>query len=129
MSTAMNWTNSGASCPDGLQPGIKIQKANQIIDPGPSKASVFWDEKASDDSNQNSIDNGTLGIYPLRDTTGYWNVPSSRHNNGCVLSFADGHGESWRWLDKYIAGAVRFQTTPSTDRDARRIQETVPFAY
>jgi len=129
MSTAMNWTNSGSTCPEGLSPFIPIQKTQHILAPGPSKASVFWDEKASDDPAQNSIDNGALGIYCLRDGPGYWNTPSNRHNNGCVMSYADGHAESWRWLDKYIATAQHLQTTPASDRDARRIQETVPFAY
>jgi prepilin-type N-terminal cleavage/methylation domain-containing protein/prepilin-type processing-associated H-X9-DG protein len=134
MSTAMNWINSGATCPDALDPTIKIQKFTQIVDPGPARASVFWDEKAFDDTNlglasQNSIDNGALGIYPLSSGSGYWNVPSSRHNNGCVVSFADAHAESWKWKDQYIQTAIRYQTSPSTDKDARRIQETVPLTY
>jgi prepilin-type processing-associated H-X9-DG protein len=95
---------------------------------------VFWDEKAFDDTNlglssQNSIDNGAIGIYALKDASGYWNVPASRHNNGCVMSYGDGHCESWKWLDKYVTTAIRYQNTPSTDRDARRVQETVPFDY
>ena len=45
------------------------------------------------------------------------------------MSFADGHSEAWRWRDQYIATAIRYQTTPSSDRDARRIQETVPTDY
>jgi prepilin-type processing-associated H-X9-DG protein len=108
---------------------VAIGKFIQINAPGPSRASVFLDEKADDDLNKNSIDNGAIGIYPLSTGTGYWNVPSTRHSNGCVLSFADSHAESWRWVDKYIASAVRFQTTPATDRDARRVQETVPYSY
>ena len=26
-----------------------------------------------------------------------WNLPSNRHNNGCNLSFLDGHAETYRW--------------------------------
>jgi prepilin-type processing-associated H-X9-DG protein len=27
----------------------------------------------------------------------WWDMPSNRHNQGAVLSFADGHAERWRW--------------------------------
>ena len=134
MSTAMNWYNSGAVCDNSVMSHILIWKSSHIANPGPSKASVFWDEKSFDDAglglaSQNSIDNGALGIYALKDATGYWNVPSSRHNNGCVMSFGDGHSEIWKWHDQYIASAIRYQMTPTTDRDARRIQDTVPYDY
>ena len=131
MSTGMNWVNSGALCDPALQSRIAIWKSAHILNPGPSRASVFWDEKADDTLARNSIDNGALGIYQMEDGIGYWNVPSSRHNNGCVLSFADGRVEQWRWTDKYIATAVGWQAASksSTDRDAIRIQQTVPSHY
>ena len=131
MSTGMNWVNSGAICNPALQSQIAIWKSAHILNPGPSRASVFWDEKADDTLAKNSIDNGALGIYQMEDGIGYWNVPSSRHNNGCVMSFADGHVEQWRWTDKYIATAVGWQAASksSTDRDAIRIQQTVPSHY
>jgi prepilin-type processing-associated H-X9-DG protein len=97
---------------------------SHINNPGPSKASVFWDEQANDDLTKNSIDNGAIGIWKWKETKGYWNVPATRHNNGCVMSYADGHVETWRWKDRYIGTATRFQITPATDRDAMRIQET-----
>ena len=27
----------------------------------------------------------------------WWDIPANRHNQGCNLSFADGHAEHWRW--------------------------------
>jgi prepilin-type N-terminal cleavage/methylation domain-containing protein/prepilin-type processing-associated H-X9-DG protein len=27
----------------------------------------------------------------------WWDIPGNRHNQGCNLSFADGHVEHWRW--------------------------------
>jgi len=27
----------------------------------------------------------------------WWDIPANRHNQGCDLSFADGHVEHWRW--------------------------------
>ena len=129
ISSAMNWINSGATCAESLQPTIAIWKFSQIINPDPSRASVFWDEKSSDIAEQNSIDNGTIGIWPVTVGSGYWNVPGIQHSYGCVMSFADGHTEAWHWREGYLRTAIRFQNTPTTDRDARRVQETVPGAY
>ncbi len=27
----------------------------------------------------------------------WWDIPANRHNQGCNLSFADGHAEYWKW--------------------------------
>jgi prepilin-type N-terminal cleavage/methylation domain-containing protein/prepilin-type processing-associated H-X9-DG protein len=27
----------------------------------------------------------------------WWDIPANRHNQGCVLSFADGHVDRWKW--------------------------------
>jgi prepilin-type processing-associated H-X9-DG protein len=105
MSIGMNWTNdSAAAYPNN---GTFI-KTTGIILPPPTKASVFIDEAA------NSIDNNVLGINPPMldpsgtflqpnpSETGFWNLPASRHNNGCNLSFADGHAEHWKWQGSAI---------------------------
>lgn len=130
ISTAMNWINSGAVCNDALEATIKQHKTSQILDPGTSKASVFLDE------HEDSIDNGACGIEPMisltTPTLRYWNVPATRHNKGCCISFADGHAEFWKWKGPFIfapAVGLKFNTTDANDPDARRIQETVPLAY
>ena len=136
ISTAMNWINEpDCSKPDDWNPLApqprSASKTSQIINPGTSKASVFLDE------HEDSIDNGACGIYPLgvnpaTPYLGYWNVPATRHSKGCVLSFADGHAEIWKWRGPYIfkpASQLKFSTTAADDKDARRIQETVPLAY
>jgi prepilin-type N-terminal cleavage/methylation domain-containing protein/prepilin-type processing-associated H-X9-DG protein len=102
ISTGMNWDASGTQ---------SWTKVAQIAEPPPVKASVFVDEKADNDLTQNSIQNGAIGIksrkrietqYP----NGYWwNVPTARHSHGCVLSFADGHSELWKWRGPYISYA------------------------
>lgn len=135
ISTAMNWMD-GADCSNAdnydSTPATPRSwyKLTQINEPGPSKASVFVDE------HEDSIDNGAIGIEPMVSLTSptlrYWNVPATRHNRGCVLSFADGHAENWKWRGPYIfkpAAQLKFSTTPSDDPDARRIQETVPLLY
>lgn len=56
----------------------------------PSTTSVFIEE------NQISIDNGAIGFWQTN-RSGVWNPPTARHNNGCNLSFLDGHAETFRW--------------------------------
>src|SRR5437868_12320737 len=51
-------------------------KESEIIHPTASRASVLWDEE------ENSIDNGGLGIFPAGNWS-WWNWPASRHNFGC----------------------------------------------
>jgi prepilin-type N-terminal cleavage/methylation domain-containing protein/prepilin-type processing-associated H-X9-DG protein len=105
MSIGMNWLDE-SSAVDATN-GTFV-RSTDIRLPGPSAASVFLDEAA------NSIDNNVLGINPpTLDPSGttlipnssvstFWNLPSSRHNNGCSLSFADGHVEHWKWLGNSI---------------------------
>ncbi len=86
-----------------------------------------------------TIQNGALGILPPDvQSHCWWNLPSSRHNRGGVLSFADGHAELWRWVDPYVVQAsetikasylaspgnysVQVSST-ANDRDLRRVRE------
>ncbi len=99
---------------------------SQITEPAPSKAFVFLDE------HENSIENARFTVTQ----PGVWSwidFPSARHNKGCVLSFADGHAERWRWLEPntleiserkgWIQGP---SGVPGTDRDLLRIHAGVP---
>ena len=135
ISTGMNWVDSNEADPAS---GTFI-KLSSIANPSPSQAAVFLDEAA------NSIDNNALGIFPGANPdltggdVGYWNLPASRHNNGCVLSFADGHSECWHWFGPWI---LRDNAIPDTgagvmgpgwgalsnanDRDLQRLKRTVP---
>jgi prepilin-type N-terminal cleavage/methylation domain-containing protein/prepilin-type processing-associated H-X9-DG protein len=105
MSTGMNWVDESSSSPTN---GSYV-KFSQMSLPTGTQASVFLDEA------ENSIDNNALGIYPgalnstgtsidpTQGTVGYWNLPASRHSDGCNISFADGHVEHWTWHCPYIA--------------------------
>ena len=95
------------------------RREGDISNPGPSDASVLWDE------NEDSIDNGALGIYPAG-TWQWWNWPASRHSRGCCVSFADGRVERWRWMDSYVLQfkGYGWETSPS-DRDLAKMQRTV----
>ena len=88
MTTGINWTDTNAPNTPAVCPTM-----GSLINPTPSQAAVFVEEADS------SIDNNVIGIYPGTDsspagggTQEYWNLPSSRHNNGCVMTFGDGRG-------------------------------------
>jgi prepilin-type processing-associated H-X9-DG protein len=138
MSVGMNWVDSNESNPTNGS----FVKLTGIQKPSPSLASVFLDEAA------NSIDNNALGIYsgtdtdPIGGTIGYWNLPASRHDNGCILTFADGHAEYWKWHGHWIiddnaiadSGTGNLGTgwnTPSSasDPDLQRLKLTVPIMH
>ena len=45
---------------------------------------------------------GSNARWGFRDQ--WWDLPAGRHNQGGVLSFADGHAERWPWQAPKIAG-------------------------
>lgn len=108
---------------DYVHPNVPAAiKFTQISDPGPSKANLFIDEQACSDPELTSIDDGYFAVN--LQGTGWNNLPGSRHGNGGVLSFADGHVEFWSWLEATTRSLQRgHSTTPATDRDLRRIKE------
>ncbi len=135
MSVGMNWVDGSEAMPANGS----FVKLTQILKPSPSKAAVFLDEAA------NSIDNNALGIFsgtdadPYGGSIGYWNLPASRHNNGCIITFADGHDEYWRWRGHWIIDNNAIPDTGSgpigpgwnvpssaADPDLKRLKETVP---
>jgi prepilin-type N-terminal cleavage/methylation domain-containing protein/prepilin-type processing-associated H-X9-DG protein len=144
MSIGMNWLDESTAVDSTNGTFVKT---TGISLPNVTQASVFIDEAA------NSIDNNVLGINPPQNVngvlipgtaTGFWNLPASRHNNGCNLSFADGHAEHWKWQGSAIilanaipdpedsgsiSGPAEGNTSapcPANDPDLDRIELTVP---
>ncbi len=73
-------------------------KANEMIDPGPSRTFLLLDMR------EDSIDIGNFAAdmhgWPDEPAnTGFYDFPASYHNRAGGLSFADGHSEVKRWLD------------------------------
>jgi prepilin-type N-terminal cleavage/methylation domain-containing protein/prepilin-type processing-associated H-X9-DG protein len=109
-------------------------RLGQIQNPGPSRAAVFIDE------NEKSIQQSAFGINApdrliLFDAPLWtWvSFPATRHGNAGALSFADGHGEVWRWLEPNTAQIARLNdwtvmkpALPNTDRDLGRFFRAVP---
>jgi prepilin-type N-terminal cleavage/methylation domain-containing protein/prepilin-type processing-associated H-X9-DG protein len=110
-------------------------KLGQIQRPGPSRALVFVDE------HEKSIQQSAFGINaPDRwwlFGTSWWtwiSFPATRHNNGCALSFADGHAETWHWREANTARISALNrwivlqpgATRDKDRDLERLFQSVP---
>jgi len=90
------------SAPDAgaYTPGYRqFRKLSEIINPGPSRAFVFIDER------EDSINDGWFAIGmggfdpPQPNDYSIIDYPADWHNRAVNLSFADDHTETWRWLD------------------------------
>ena len=146
MSSGVNWEDSSENTPNN---GTYLTFGNMIKpNPGPAGTSVFWDEA------ENSIDNNVIGVpygaYTdatrsqvdyTQGFTAYWNLPASRHNNGCGISFADGHALVHHWQAKNIMTInaypsinslpnsgwdVQDPASPTTDPDMIFCKRTTP---
>jgi prepilin-type processing-associated H-X9-DG protein/prepilin-type N-terminal cleavage/methylation domain-containing protein len=54
-------------------------------------------------------------------------TPSDRHNQGCNISFADGHIEYWRWYTpKTPSDGTQLSSTPLDMNDIRRLAACTP---
>jgi len=105
-----------------------LTRMADVISPTPVKKSVFWDE------DERSIDNGAIGIRPTG-TWVWWNLPGSRHAQGCCMSYLDGHAEIWKWRGTSILaigaptpplGSAMNVTAPVGDPDLQKVQATTP---
>jgi prepilin-type N-terminal cleavage/methylation domain-containing protein/prepilin-type processing-associated H-X9-DG protein len=112
MSTGMNWNNVPAAGPDVNATAGTYLKFSAMNNPSPTESAVFLDEA------ENSIDNNAIGIYSpttAASAQAFWNLPSSRHNNGCNITFADGHTEYHKWKGpNLIAGNKIAEAQPTT---------------
>ena len=116
-----SWMGPNAPAWNGVRDYRVYAKTGDIVAPPPTDALVFIDERSD------SIDDG---YFAVNLTTWNWqNVPASRHGNGGVFSFADGHGELWRWVEedtrflKRDSSGFRASKSGSKNRDLRRLKE------
>jgi prepilin-type processing-associated H-X9-DG protein len=92
-----------------------IATVSQLVNPGPSGASIFDDESLT------TIDDGFLAIDNpaggYKDPNGFQNSPSSRHGGGCMLSYGDGHVALFQFGTAYTSepfpGTVNAAQYPS----------------
>jgi len=97
-------------------------RLTEITQPAPSELFVFLDVHEA------GIWDSLFGIpwpgsfYPDQ----WWDVPAGRHNQGCNLSFADGHAEHWRWSAPKVFLDLGQPIGPNGEiRDYRRVQSGV----
>jgi prepilin-type N-terminal cleavage/methylation domain-containing protein/prepilin-type processing-associated H-X9-DG protein len=118
MSQSVNGANQALVLPlpppaDHLPAWIKFTEIQQ---PGPSGAFVFIDEHP--DTMLDAQFGNPVGAPYYAQI--WWDKPSDRHNQGCNLSFADGHAERWRWRvpkdPAYAGQPVAVGEQPDYDR-------------
>ncbi len=102
------------------------KKDSDIVEPGPSQAMVFIDENSDPKPEDCSVDDGYFAVNVGDSKTQWQNTPASRHGNGGIFSFADGHSELWRWREgttQRLKGVSK--TTPAglKDKDLIRMKE------
>jgi prepilin-type N-terminal cleavage/methylation domain-containing protein/prepilin-type processing-associated H-X9-DG protein len=90
--------------------------------PQPARLFVFIDE------NEDSIDDAHFLTWPVPDDR-WVNMPADRHGQAGVLSFADGHVESWRWKwrkdFKHKQSYWKRVESPADLADLRRLQDAI----
>lgn len=95
-------------------------KLTEIRHPSPSDVFVLIDEDSS------CILDAEFGNPPMFwGEDAWWDLPSSRHNRGANLSFADGHVEHWRWDVQKIFSDYVQPVANGEMRDFHRIQNAM----
>jgi len=121
MSQSMNgWPDCPSpGYPRGLSQVLPMWATlNAIKTPRPNNAFIFIDE------NSDSIIDAQFGCPPISENWSvWWDMPSSRHNRGANLSFADGHVEHWKWAVPKIFYGDYVQPVANNEMpDYQRIQ-------
>jgi len=109
--------------PEGVIEPPSFRKESEIHDPSASQLFVFIDVHEAEilDSLFGVLPPGWSQLFRMREV--WWDLPANRHNQGCNLSFADGHMEHWRWTAPKIFKKMGQDVDGEGDRkDFRRLQ-------
>jgi len=96
-----------------------FQNLTQIRTPEPANLFVFIDV------HEDGIADSLFGIpVPGDPFDGIWfDLPANRHNDGCNLSFADGHVEHWKWAVPKVFRSLGQAVEPQEEwRDYDRVR-------
>jgi prepilin-type N-terminal cleavage/methylation domain-containing protein len=113
------WLN-GMEWPDRAP--SRFVKVNQLSKPGPSSVFAFLDEE------EHTIEDGHFAIDRLG-VNSWENMAADRHAQGCILSYADGHGarSGWRWPKKLSAAVyAKPVANPQDLADLQSLQARLP---
>jgi prepilin-type N-terminal cleavage/methylation domain-containing protein len=75
-----------------------VLKFNQISAPG-SKFVFVEEDVAGRSTSQQWYNMGSFVLIDGTDINTWWDFPASFHNDAAILSFADGHGEKYKFKD------------------------------
>jgi prepilin-type processing-associated H-X9-DG protein/prepilin-type N-terminal cleavage/methylation domain-containing protein len=92
-----------------------FQKLTGAIDPLPLNLISFI-EVHEDEILDTEFGIPTIGYWGYPNV--WWDVPANRHNQGCNLSFADGHVEHWRWQVPKRVTVARGSVQPVADGES-----------
>jgi prepilin-type processing-associated H-X9-DG protein/prepilin-type N-terminal cleavage/methylation domain-containing protein len=98
---------------------------SDLLNPRPEKTFVFIEE------HEQSVWGSSFLVSPrskLAAASLSWlSTPSDRHQQGCNISFADGHAEYWKWYSPKSDDTDQQATSSGREmRDIRRLQNVVP---
>lgn len=108
----------------GLQPAPKMS-FNDLINPRPENTFVFIEE------HEESVWNSSFLVAPRSKLSiaslSWLSTPSDRHEQGCNITFADGHIEYWRWYSPISETmGQHLSSNGRAMRDIRRLQAALP---
>ena len=121
--------------PPGMDPSLlytwtnlpSYEKFTQIRHPIPGELFSFIDE------NEDTILDGQFGNPPVGlpyiVPNVWWDMPSSRHNQGAGLAFCDGHVEQWKWKTPKIFYDWIQPVTADEMPDFQRLQNAMKQLY
>jgi len=124
-SFSMNWWLNGWGYANDGPNSFPEDKTKywQLISPPPTEIFVFIDE------NEDSIGDGMflVEIDSLGSADQWGSQPSDRHNQGCNLSFADGHAQFWHWkASKHFTSTTQLPSGPADHEDLYRLKRAIP---
>jgi prepilin-type N-terminal cleavage/methylation domain-containing protein/prepilin-type processing-associated H-X9-DG protein len=119
MSQSVNGWNDFLTFPWGPPWHIPAwEKLAAISHPTPCEVFVFIDEHPDTMLDSQFGNPAKLPFYPDM----WFDKPADRHNQGCNLSFADGHAERWRWKVPKTPATVAQMLAPNEQDDYNRVQ-------